>query len=212
MTCPATLVQRGEVREKGWREARPPITHEVGCSAHSPSINRTKHMSSGGRWGLGRGLEGPHIQKWGWGRSQLPQSPRDPLRCSTQRGVKSLRDGPWLLIRFAPLGAAWATRVGGVTGDVPVLAGGDVPTGSLSLPALAMLWQEERRWLTAVPSLFLHSLLLSYAASLGDVISTNVGVPGGGDGGRERLRGNPRLVSISATFYFTDHAAERFQV
>lgn len=53
---------------------------------------------------------------------------------------------------------------------------------------------------------------LSYAASLRDVISTNVGVPGGGDGGRERLRGNPRLVSISATFYFTDHAAERFQV
>lgn len=53
---------------------------------------------------------------------------------------------------------------------------------------------------------------LSYAAGLWDVISTNVGVPGGGNGGRECRGGNPQLVSISATFYFTEHAVERFQV
>lgn len=53
---------------------------------------------------------------------------------------------------------------------------------------------------------------LSYAAGLWDVISTNVNVLGGGNGGRECCGGNPQLVSISATFYFIDHAVERFQV
>lgn len=88
-----------------------------------------------------------------------PEPTGPPLGCNTQHGVKSLKDVPWLLSRVAPLGAPWAARLGGVTRAVPVSDGGEVPTGSLSLPELAMLWQEERLWLIAVPSLFLHSLL-----------------------------------------------------
>ena len=53
---------------------------------------------------------------------------------------------------------------------------------------------------------------LLYAAGVQDVICVNAGFPGGDDGGRECLGGNPQLMSISVTFYFTDHAAQRFQV
>lgn len=73
--------------------------------------------------------------------------------------MKPPKDVPWLPSRVAPLGAPWAARLGGVPGAVPVSDGAEVRTGSLSLLELAMLWQEERLWLIAVPSLFLHSLL-----------------------------------------------------
>lgn len=53
---------------------------------------------------------------------------------------------------------------------------------------------------------------LLYAASVQDVISVNAGFPGRDDGGRECLGGNLRLMSISVTFYFADHAAQSFQV
>lgn len=137
----------------------PPQTLQHGGSPPSPSASRAKHMSSGDRWGLGRGLEESHVQKREEGRNWLPQSPRD-LPVVQHSAWSEVPEGQALAFQQgcaeAPLGAPLAVML--VAGAALVLASDDIPMGSVSWLELAMLWHEERRWLMAALKL-LHSLL-----------------------------------------------------
>lgn len=63
----------------GLEESQTPPATAVGGSPLSSSASRTKHMSSGGRWGLGRELEETHVQKWDGEGTGCPRACGIPL-------------------------------------------------------------------------------------------------------------------------------------
>jgi len=90
--CPAWGGLRG-----GLEGGQAPLSLAAGCAAPSPSASRKTLHELRGLLGPGKGAGGAPRAEMGVGKGQLPQSPQDAHPCcSTQHGVKSLRDGPWL--------------------------------------------------------------------------------------------------------------------